>query len=95
MFEYSVKELKRGIGVHIAPKGTSMRPLIKEGDQIYMKPIGERKLRKGDVVLSIHPVTGENGLFKIEDIKEDQVIVSNNEGKGWMHKDKIYGFMAK
>jgi signal peptidase I len=50
--------LGRGIQCRFVARGSSMRPLIRDGDVIVLSPYGNRSPRVGEVVAAIHPVTG-------------------------------------
>lgn len=43
--------LARGCTLRFRARGVSMRPFIRDGDVVEVEPIGERPIRRGDVVL--------------------------------------------
>lgn len=43
--------LGEGQGLRFCARGASMRPFIRDGDVLDVRPVGARRLRRGDVVL--------------------------------------------
>lgn len=52
IFEEITSELlASGYGFRFQARGRSMFPTIEDGDMVHVRPLGERKLRTGDIVL--------------------------------------------
>lgn len=81
--------------VVIKPKGNSMTPLIKSGQEVLLVPKGHHLAplhwRIGDIVLV--KVKGSVYLHKISAIDGNRIQISNNHGhvNGWTTFDKVYG----
>lgn len=43
--------LQAGLRVRFQARGASMSPAIRDGDMVYVKPVSEARLRRGDIVL--------------------------------------------
>ena len=86
------KRLQAGESVTLRPRGNSMTPLIRSGEEVTIRPIevGET-LSKGDIVLA--KVRGRFYLHKISAIRDKSVQISNNHGRinGWTTLEKVYG----
>lgn len=54
LFEYALEYLKQGKCIVITVKGESMRPFLREGNKVTLKPIGGKSLSKGMIVLARH-----------------------------------------
>ena len=95
------KLLEEGKNIQIKPQGYSMYPVLVPGrDEAIIEPAGERKLRRGDVVLYRRDpeVTGgilvlhriwkcrENGFFLVGD--------NQKEIEGPLRADQIKGIMV-
>src|SRR5690606_4529737 len=52
LFEQVLEYLKQGKQVTIPVKGRSMRPFLKEGDRVSLKPFDRKDLTKGIIVLA-------------------------------------------
>lgn len=90
MFEDATLKLRQGKTVTLKPKGNSMTPIIKSGEEVTIKPV-KGKLEKDDVVLA--KVNGKIYLHKITTIEKERVQISNNHGhvNGWTKLHHIYG----
>ena len=50
--QLSAEVLRAGFSIRFRATGDSMRPLIREGDRVLVKPIAASKIKAGDVVLA-------------------------------------------
>lgn len=71
-----------------------MVPRISSGDLCTVTPLGDRELKKGDIVLC--KVRGAQYLHLISSTKAGQVQISNNRGhvNGWTARTNVYGILA-
>lgn len=74
--------------------GNSMTPIIESGQSLKIEPVGNRSLKKGDIVFC--KVRGNYYIHKITAIEGDRCQISNNHGhiNGWTTKNKIYGMVT-
>lgn len=79
--------------VTVKPRGNSMTPRIKSGQEVLIEAVDPASVRVGDVVLCrvrgvirLHLVTGIDPLNR-------RVCISNNHGhvNGWTGWDRVYG----
>lgn len=89
-----IEKLKKGQTVSFRPRGNSMTPIIRSGQQCIVVPLGTQSLQKGDVVLC--KVKGNHYLHKILSVGQDKYLIGNNHGgkNGWIKRDHIYGLLA-
>lgn len=52
LFEYAMEYLKQGKSIVITVKGESMRPFLREGNRVILKPIEGKSLSEGMIVLA-------------------------------------------
>ena len=85
-----IQELLAGNKVTIKPRGNSMEPRIKSGQECVIVPITE-SLRVDDVVLC--RVKGREYLHKICAIDRGRYQIGNNKGRinGWIGMNSIFG----
>ena len=50
--------LKQGVRVRVQVSGTSMAPLLTEGDVVYLAPVEPEQLHLGDIVFINDPLRG-------------------------------------
>lgn len=88
-----INDLIQGKTVSFNPVGHSMVPLIKSGQRVTVKPIGDTTITKKDIVLC--KVNGRQYLHLVTGIKSNQVQISNNKGfvNGWTSLKNIYGIL--
>ena len=73
-------------------RGRSMWPTIRDGEFLHVKPIGERQLKRGDIVLF-----RRRGMFKAHRVigrKRDSVLVRGDaciDIDGWIAIPEILG----
>jgi len=88
-----IEKLVAGEMVTFNPKGNSMVPIIKSGQEVVCRPYVKETdiLKKGMVVLCA--VGRSQYLHLVKAVQEDQVLIGNNRGKinGWTPKSKVYG----
>ncbi len=91
-----IEQLKQGKTVTAHPRGNSMAPKIRSGDQVEIRPLEESEvLSKGDIVLC--KVNGTEYLHLISAVRGEQFQISNNRGRvnGWIRREKIYGKLVR
>lgn len=91
--------LRAGKTISFTAKGTSMHPLVRDGDVVLVAPLKQEKIHKGDVVL----FTIGNGraiLHRVVRIRknrgEDFFLIQgdhNNHSDGYFSKENIHGLM--
>lgn len=87
-----ISNLKKGETVTFRPRGNSMTPLIKNGEECTVSP-DLKDLKIGDVVLC--KVNGNEYLHLLKAIKGNQFLIGNNHGKinGWT--TQVFGKLIK
>ena len=91
-----IDKLKAGETVTFNPRGNSMAPLIKSGQEVVCRPYLESDLlTKGMVVLCV--VGRSQYLHLVKAVDKERVLIGNNRGKinGWTNENKVYGVMVK
>ncbi len=91
-----IEQLKQGKTVIAHPRGSSMTPKIRSGDEVEIRPLKEGEvLKKGDIVLC--RVRGIEFLHLITALRGEQYQISNNHGhvNGWIRRDKIFGILTR
>lgn len=82
--------------VTFAARGTSMRPIINNGDTVTVASIKPAtKIAVGDVVLAKFGTAYY--LHKVSAVEKDRVQISNNRGhvNGWTTRKNILGKLKK
>lgn len=94
-WEPIIQKLADGQPVTIRPKGQSMTPKIRSGEQITIVPVGRHRLETGLIVLA--KVKGNHYLHLITAIDGDRIQISNNHGhiNGWTTRDRVYGIVTR
>ena len=96
--------LKNGTPVGFKPQGNSMHPTIVAGrDSVVVEPIGDRKLKRGDVVLfrrnsDAEVLPGALILHRICRVKKDGIyMVGDNEKQveGPILPSRVIGIMTE
>ena len=90
----AISELLAKNSVTIYPKGNSMLPKIKSGDEVVLNPVKYTDiLEKGDVVLV--RVKGSVYLHKVKAVRGTRYQISNNKGRvnGWVGIQAVYGIV--
>jgi hypothetical protein len=90
-----ITKLIAGETVSFRPRGNSMTPIIKSGELCTVEPVGDAKLKVGQVVLC--KVRGKHYLHLISGVKLDQVQISNNKGfvNGWTPLKNVFGVLTQ
>ncbi len=57
--------LGRGKPVRFKTRGSSMSPIVRDGDIVVVSPFGERGLRTGDVVAFVHPAAARLAVHRL------------------------------
>jgi len=72
-----------------------MRGKINSGDCVVVEPVGERELRKNDIVLC--KVKGRTFLHLIKALGKNGYLIGNNCGRvnGWTSRNNIYGICTE
>lgn len=86
-------KLQAGEIVVFRPRGNSMEPLIKSGQEVTLAPHNGDPIDVGDVVLC--RVAGNIYLHKVLAVGDRGFLIGNNKGRqnGWTKT--IYGVMVK
>jgi hypothetical protein len=89
MFKYAIEKLLMGETVTCKPKGNSILPRIKSGQQVIITPVSIKDIELGDVVLC--KVSGRVYLHKVFAKSKTRVQIGNNKGRinGWTKT--VYG----
>ena len=91
------EELAAGRSIEICPRGNSMTPKIKSGQQITLSPIGNKEIKKGDIVFC--KVKGNDYVHLVKGIRSngEEFLIGNNHGNinGWTSKKNIFGIVNK
>jgi signal peptidase I len=89
--------LQRGKSLRFRAHGTSMQPLLRDGDHLQVQPVEAERIRIGDVVLCssqadrivahrvLRRLAGPDGYRFL--VQGDQVILPD----GWIPKSQVYG----
>lgn len=91
--DQAIKLLEKDGYATIFPKGNSMLPLVKSGQQVNLFSINIDTLHKGDIVLC--KVEGNVYLHLVKAISTGKVLIGNNKGRvnGWTKT--VYGKMIR
>jgi len=86
-----IAQLQNGETVEFRPRGHSMKGKVESGQLVTVEPVGDRKLKKGDIVLC--KVSGNQYLHLIKAIQGNRYQIGNNVGgiNGWIGINAIYG----
>lgn len=86
-----IDKLKSGETVQFRPRGNSMKGKIESGQLVTVEPVGDRQLKKGDIVLC--KVNGSQYLHLVKAIQGERYQIGNNIGRinGWIGIGSIYG----
>ena len=96
--------LKNGTPVGFRPQGNSMHPTIVQGrDSVIVEPLGDRKLKRGDVALFRRSPDAERFpgmlvLHRVHRVKEDGIyMVGDNERilEGPLRREQFIGIMTE
>ena len=96
--------LKNGTPVGFRPQGNSMHPTIVQGrDSVIVEPLGDRKLKRGDVALFRRSSDAERFpgmlvLHRVHRVKKDGIyMVGDNERivEGPLRREQFIGIMAE
>jgi hypothetical protein len=96
-----ITSLKEGKEVQFRPKGKSMEGRVSSGQLCTVSPIGDRILKKDDVVLCTVRINQKEHIYLhlIKDIStaDEMYLIGNNKGRinGWIHKQFIHGILTK
>lgn len=92
-----IELLEKGSAVQFTPIGSSMCPLFAPNrDQAIVEPVGDRKLKRGDIVL-YRRLQGPLVLHRIWKVKDDGFyMVGDNqcEIEGPLERQQIKGIMV-
>lgn len=93
-YQYYIEKLQKGEEVKMSPKGNSMTPKIKSGQEIIISP-DVSDVKKGDIVFC--KVKGKFFIHLVSAIKGKKYQISNNHGyvNGWVSKSNIFGKVIK
>lgn len=93
-FQHYIEKLQKGEEIKMSPKGNSMTPKIKSGQEIIISP-DTNEIKKSDIVFC--KVKGRFFIHLISAIKGNKYQISNNHGhiNGWVSKSNIFGKVVK
>lgn len=102
-----IKNLTEGVCITIRPKGNSMLPLIKSGQEVTIQPTGgwmadHGRTRLPENAIVLCKVKGKHFLHKIKStslsssLADVRYMIANNKGKenGWIGINAIYGVVT-
>ena len=91
----AVESLKNGETVTIKPAGNSMVPKINSKDVVTIEPVGDRELRKDDIVLA--KINGKYYLHLIKGLGKKKFLIGNNKGhiNRWTARKNIFGVATR
>jgi hypothetical protein len=89
------QRLVNGKTIKIKTSGSSMSGKVDNGSFVTIEPVGDRTLKKKDIVLA--KVNGRLYLHLITGTREDSFQISNNHGhvNGWALKKNVFGIVTK
>ena len=92
---HHIDKLKNNQTVQFRPRGGSMKGKINSGQLVTVEPIGNRELKKGDIVLC--KVRSYQYLHLIKATQGDRYQIGNNIGRinGWINRNAIFGICIK
>lgn len=88
----AIAELLAGRKAVIRPRGNSMTPLVRSGEEVRLEPISPQDpIAVGDIVLV--KVRGRVYLHLVRGVDEARFQIANNRGhvNGWVGRRAIYG----
>ena len=88
-----IAALAEGRTVRFRPRGHSMTPRIRSGQEVEVVP-RTRDPESGEVVLC--RVNGADYLHIVSAVQGDRFQISNNHGhvNGWTTRERIYGLLT-
>lgn len=87
--------LSSGRALKVRPRGNSMLPLIKSGQEITLEPVTPTTvIERGSIVFC--KVRGNYYVHLVSAVRGDQYQISNNHGRinGWTHRKNLFGILA-
>lgn len=90
--DHAIAALADGRHAVIRPRGHSMRPHIRSGDEVELAPIGDpAALGRGDIVLV--RVSGRVVLHMVDRTEGGRLLIANARGhaNGWVGRNAPYG----
>jgi translation initiation factor IF-1 len=90
-----IAQLRDGHTIQFRPRGHSMQGRIASGDLVTVEPVGEHRIRKGDIVLC--RVRGSQYLHLVKAVRGDRLLIGNNRGhtNGWTSTANVFGRCTK
>jgi len=98
--ELSEEFLHLGKSLRFRAQGASMRPLVRNGDILMVKPVDAHQVRIGDVLLCNQQavsVVVHRVIRKRSNAKGLQFLVQGDQAvqaDGWIPQDQVYGVLA-
>jgi hypothetical protein len=74
--------LERGASLRFCARGTSMAPLIQDGDLIQVVPLQGKSLRLGDVAAFIQPASGKLVVHRLVNRRGQEAWFSGDNMRG-------------
>lgn len=99
---YDIEQLlSEGKNIQIKPQGYSMYPvLVPDRDEVIVEPVGNRRLKRGDVVLYRRYEANVKGILVLHRIfkctKSEFFLVGDNQSEieGPLKREQIKGIMV-
>lgn len=96
--KHILKALSENEFVTFKPRGNSMVPKIKSGEEVTIKRLNsedKKNLKKNDIVFC--KVKNNFYLHLISGVQKGQVQISNNHGyvNGWTSLENVYAILEK
>jgi len=89
----AIKDLEEGKKVTVTPAGNSMTPVIRNRQQVNLRPLEKGEILKRGMIVLVSMNTRTVYLHKISAVSKDRVQISNNHGhaNGWTKKTNVHG----
>tara|TARA_Y100000310_G_scaffold16764_1_gene16692 strand:- start:300 stop:614 length:315 start_codon:yes stop_codon:yes gene_type:complete len=87
-----IAELEECGVVEFRPRGSSMHPLVKDGELVRVRRVDNDTLKIGDIVLcKVHGAVYFHKIKAIETLKGKRFLIGSNKGRinGWT--TRVYG----
>ena len=90
--------LARGVSFRFQAKGSSMSPLIRDGDILTVAPLGERRARLGQVLAVVQPSSGKLLVHRVVARRHDTVLIQGDavsQPDGWVPAASVLGWVSR
>ena len=89
---------EKGASFRFQARGSSMIPAIRDGDVITLSPLGEKILRRGDVIAFRHPQHSRMLVHRMLRKKNNLIFVQGDNlyvADGWIAENRILGIVSR